>query len=84
MWTDAYSNISSGFEDLETLQEFYELGEVEEEEINAEYAKVRDKVEELEFKKMLSGEEDQLGAMLEINPGAGGTESQDWSLLPER
>jgi peptide chain release factor 2 len=35
--------------------------------------------EELEFKKMLSGEEDQLTAILEINPGAGGTESQDWA-----
>lgn len=36
-------------------------------------------MEELEFKKMLSGEEDQLNAILEINPGAGGTESQDWA-----
>jgi len=36
-------------------------------------------VEEMEFKKMLSNEEDQLSAILEINPGAGGTESQDWA-----
>jgi peptide chain release factor 2 len=36
-------------------------------------------LEELEFKKMLSNEEDQLSAMIEINSGAGGTESQDWA-----
>lgn len=52
---------------------------MEDEEINREYDKVATLVEELEFKKMLSAEEDQLSAMLEINPGAGGTESQDWA-----
>ena len=57
---------------------------MEDDEINSEYSKVMDKVEELEFKKMLSGEEDQLGAMLEINPGAGGTESQDWADIINR
>ena len=65
--------------DFETLYEFYESGEVQEDEINKEFARLEKAVEELEFKKMLSGEEDQLGAMLEINPGAGGTESQDWA-----
>ena len=64
---------------METLQEFYEAGEVEAEELDAEYQKSLESVEELEFKKMLSNEEDQLSAMLEINPGAGGTESQDWA-----
>ena len=69
---------------MSTLNEFYELGEVDEEEINAEYSNVEADVEELEFKKMLSGKEDQLGAMLEINPGAGGTESQDWADIINR
>jgi peptide chain release factor 2 len=41
-------------------------------------------VEELEFKKMLSKEEDQLSAVLEINPGAGGTESNDWADMLNR
>jgi len=41
-------------------------------------------VEELEFKKMLSREEDQLSAMVEINPGAGGTESNDWADMLNR
>lgn len=69
---------------METLSEFYEADEVEEEEINSEFAKVEKTVEELEFKKMLSGEEDQLSAMLEINPGAGGTESNDWAEMINR
>lgn len=66
-------------EDMGALFEFYEGGEVEEEEMDAEYGKVLTVVEDLEFRKMLSGEEDQLSAMIDINPGAGGTESQDWA-----
>ena len=67
------------YQDLDTLQEFYEAGEVDSEELESEYQKALSAIEELEFKKMLSNEEDQLSAMLEINPGAGGTESQDWA-----
>jgi peptide chain release factor 2 len=67
------------FGDLEALDEFYQAGDVSDEEIGEEYNKVSKAVEELEFKKMLSNEEDQLSAILEINPGAGGTESQDWA-----
>lgn len=52
--------------------------------MNSEYAKTLQAVEDLEFKKMLSGEEDRMGAMLEINPGAGGTESQDWADILNR
>lgn len=71
-------------EDLETLNEFYEQGEVSEEEIDGEYRQSLEALEELEFKKMLSNEEDQLSAMIEINPGAGGTESQDWADMLNR
>ena len=71
-------------EDLETLNEFYEQGEVSEEEIDGEYKQSLEALEELEFKKMLSNEEDQLSAMIEINPGAGGTESQDWADMLNR
>lgn len=59
--------------------EFYEADEVEMSEIDTEYNKLLVAVEELEFKKMLSSDEDQLSAVMEINPGAGGTESQDWA-----
>lgn len=47
--------------------------------MDAEYAKVLKMLEALEFKRMLSDEEDQLSAIIEINPGAGGTESNDWA-----
>jgi peptide chain release factor 2 len=47
--------------------------------MDSEYEKVLEMVEDLEFRKMLSSEEDQLSAMIDINPGAGGTESQDWA-----
>jgi peptide chain release factor 2 len=79
MWTDDYDKVETMFGDLEALDEFYQAGDVSDEEIGEEYKKVSKAVEELEFKKMLSNEEDQLSAILEINPGAGGTESQDWA-----
>lgn len=79
VWTESYEKAQTAYEDLETLYEFYEMDEVSEEDLEKEYQKALKVVEDLEFRKMLSGEEDQLSAMLEINPGAGGTESQDWS-----
>jgi peptide chain release factor 2 len=66
------------------LNEFHEAGDVGEEELEREYQRANKAVEELEFKKMLSGEEDQLSAVMEINPGAGGTESQDWADMLNR
>jgi peptide chain release factor 2 len=65
--------------DFEILFEFYKEGDISQEEIGVEYTKALAGVEQLEFKRMLSNEEDQLSAVLEINPGAGGTESQDWA-----
>jgi len=47
--------------------------------LEEEFQKLLKALEKLEFKKMLSNEEDQLSAIIEINPGAGGTESQDWA-----
>ncbi len=79
IWTDSFERSNQLLGDLETLFEFYEEGDVEDIEMDSEYEKVKSFIEELEFKKMLSGEEDQLSAMIDINPGAGGTESQDWA-----
>jgi len=79
LWTEGYEAIQEGYDDLTTLQEFLEAGEASSDEVEAQYQKTLTALEELEFKKMLSNEEDQLSAMLEINPGAGGTESQDWA-----
>lgn len=71
-------------DDLDVLNEFHEAGDVDEDELDREYEKAAKAIEELEFKKMLSKEEDQLSAMVEINPGAGGTESQDWADMLNR
>ncbi len=79
IWTDAFKSVNSKVEDVETLFEFHHEGEVDDEEMEEEYVTLLESLENLEFKKMLNQEEDQLGAMLEINPGAGGTESQDWA-----
>jgi peptide chain release factor 2 len=79
VWTEQYKNVQARVDDLETLFEFYNEGEVEDSEMNANYAPTLQAVEELEFKKMLSAEEDQMSAIIEINPGAGGTESNDWA-----
>ncbi|MGW8121346.1 peptide chain release factor 2 [Roseivirga echinicomitans] len=79
VWTNSFESVLTALEDLETLYEFLEVGEVSVEEVEKEYKKALEVLEEVEFKKMLSGEEDQLSAMIEINPGAGGTESNDWA-----
>ncbi len=84
MWTDAYTNVLKQLDDLEVLNEFHAAGDVSEDELNREYISTAKSIEELEFKKMLSHEEDQLGAVMEINPGAGGTESQDWAEMLNR
>ncbi len=79
IWTDSYDSCAKLFSDFETLYEFYQAGDVSEQEIEEEFNKATEEVEALEFKKMLSNEEDILNAMIEINPGAGGTESNDWA-----
>ena len=65
--------------DVEVLFDFYKEGDATEAELQKEFDAAQQKVEALEFKRMLSDEEDQLPAVIEINPGAGGTESQDWA-----
>ncbi|MFZ9981057.1 MAG: peptide chain release factor 2 [Cyclobacteriaceae bacterium] len=84
VWTDAYDKLSSQLDDLEVLNEFHIAGDATEEELDQAYMTAENAVEELEFKKMLSREEDQLSAMVEINPGAGGTESNDWADMLNR
>lgn len=78
-WTDGFEQIKTSLGDVETLHEFATEGEASEEEVQEEYDRSIKLLEELELKKMLSEEEDQLSAMLQITPGAGGTESNDWA-----
>lgn len=63
------------------MYEFEQAGEATEEELDAQYQSTKQVIEELEFKNMLSGEEDQMNCILNINSGAGGTESQDWASM---
>ena len=63
------------------MGEFLEAGEAAEADVDEVLQQFRTQVEELEFKKMLSEEEDRLGGMVTINSGAGGTESQDWAQM---
>lgn len=80
-WTGAYDTVETKIQDLDVLWEFYNADEVSEEEIKTAFNEALQVLEDLELKKMLGGEEDQLNAMLEINPGAGGTESNDWASI---
>lgn len=80
-WIDSYSELDSLFNDLEVLMEFSQMGEDVDSDIISQTDTLMAALDELEFKNMLSGEEDTLNAVLEINPGAGGTESQDWAAM---
>ncbi|MDP4267048.1 MAG: peptide chain release factor 2 [Bacteroidota bacterium] len=79
LWTDAFEKVVQSVDDLETIFEFYSNGDATEEDIEQQYTTTSGLIDELEFKNMLGGEEDILGAIISINPGAGGTESQDWA-----
>jgi len=61
--------------------EFFNEGEATEKDVTDQYNATLQLIEDLEFRNMLSSEEDILGAILKINPGAGGTESQDWAIM---
>jgi peptide chain release factor 2 len=80
-WTDGFDQLTNAQGDLETIWEFYEMQEASEAEVDAEGDKLEAKLEALEFRKMMSDEGDNMCAVLEINAGAGGTESQDWASM---
>lgn len=65
--------------DLLVIYDFYKEKEATEEDLKKEFEKTSKLLEDLEFKNMMRSEEDHLSAVLEINSGAGGTESQDWA-----
>jgi len=71
-------------EDTEVLFEFFKSGDVSEEEIDTEFSRTLSAIEDLELKNMLGNEEDSLDAVMTINAGAGGTESNDWAEMLER
>lgn len=76
-WVEAIDKIDTALEELELLEQ---MG-AEEGELEQERTKIDGLLEELELKSMLGEEGDNLGALLKINSGAGGTESNDWSQM---
>ena len=80
-WTEDFSKVDQGFEDLQVIFDFYREGDATEEDVDKQYKLSLSMIEDLEVRNMLQQEEDQLGAILKINSGAGGTESNDWASM---
>ena len=76
---NAFDECYESIEESEIMFSFFLNKEILENEMQKEYLKSLTLLEDLEFKKMLSEPEDNMTAILTINPGAGGTESQDWA-----
>ena len=74
-WVSGYDKAASAVEDLNVLLE------LEDDDIDSAYDEALKEVEALELRNMLGEEGDNLGAVLTINSGAGGTESNDWSAM---
>jgi len=80
-WIDDFEAVRKGVEDLQLLPDFVAAGVMSEEEIDAEYAATVERIEKLELRQMLGSDEDKLGAIMDINAGAGGTEALDWASM---
>ena len=80
-WIEGYEKVNSAVGDLQVLFDFAKEGEATEEEVDAQYAETLGILEDIEMHNMLRREADKLGAVLKINSGAGGTESQDWASM---
>ncbi len=80
-WVDAFNELTSGAEDLDVLIDFAKEDASVESDVDSAFEVLLGKVEDLELRNMLGEEGDSLGALLKINSGAGGTESNDWSAM---
>ncbi len=78
-WVTDYEEIETLVEDIKVLFDFLKEGEASQEDVDEQFELALKKTEALELRNMLRREEDKLGAVLKINAGAGGTESQDWA-----
>jgi peptide chain release factor 2 len=81
LWTSSYIELNKQVDDLNTLYDFFKSGDATEEETLLEFNNTLNALETIEFKNMLRGEEDKLSCVLQINAGAGGTESCDWASM---
>ncbi len=80
-WIAEYNDLQTIIDDTEVLYEYYKEGEASETEVDESYQTALRELEELEFKSTLNQPEDELSCILEINAGAGGTESCDWAQM---
>ncbi|UKI18091.1 MAG: peptide chain release factor 2 [Bacteroidales bacterium] len=80
-WVDDYDAVVKAVEDLRLMPEFVEAGLTAEAEMDAQYTHTIDLIEKLELRNMLRSEEDKMGAIMDINAGAGGTEALDWASM---
>ena len=83
-WVKLYDQVSGAVEDFAVLFDFRKSGEATEEETKQAYTTAIRLIDEAEFKSTLNQPEDELPAVLQINSGAGGTESQDWAEMLAR
>ena len=79
-----YEATESAVEDFAVLFDFWKAGDATEEETKENYVRALQQIEDAEFKSTLNQHEDELPAVLQINSGAGGTESQDWAEMLAR
>ncbi len=80
-WTNLYEQVSTNVDDFAVLFEFWKEGESSEEEVETAYKMSMDAMDSLEFKSSMNEPEDELPGVVQINSGAGGTESQDWAQM---
>ena len=80
-WIQHFERVKKECDDLGVLYDFYKANEVSEDELETAYNNTVAQIEELELRQMLGKPEDNLGAILKINSGAGGTESMDWAMM---
>ena len=78
-WVNDYEKAVELGDELSVVNEFFSTGDATEAELDAAYAAALKAVETLEFRNMMRDEEDSLNAIININSGAGGTESCDWA-----
>ena len=80
-WVEGFDEVRKAVDEVVLMPEFVGEGLASEEEAEAAYARAFELVEKLELRNMLSGEEDKMGAIVDINAGAGGTEALDWASM---
>lgn len=83
-WVNAYDELTRAMDDLNTMYDFFKSGDATEADAEEQFQNASNILEEVEFKNMLNSPDDALSCVLQINAGAGGTESCDWASMLER